>query len=114
MRRSQHTDEEIAALLAEADRGVPVETICADARVSLRTFYRWRQRLGSLPPPAVRRLQELEQENRQLRAMLVRLAGAPPRIEEGSISGLMQARAGGSRKEPGSRSAAGYRNCRRG
>jgi putative transposase len=114
MRRSQHSDEEIAVLLAEADRGVPVETICADARVSLRTFYRWRQRLGSLTPVAVRRLQELERENRRLRELLTRVIGAA-RYAEGEAGGATDPTTRGAfRATPASRSAAGYRNCRRG
>jgi putative transposase len=114
MRRSQHSDEEIATLLAEADRGVPVETICADARVSLRTFYRWRQRLGSLTPPAVRRLQELERENRRLRAMIMRYSGAASWAEGEASHGTDMTTPVAYRSGPGSRTAAGYRNCRRG
>lgn len=119
MRRSQHTDEEIAVLLAEADKGVPVETICADAGVSLRTFYRWRQRLGSLTPPAIRRLQELESENRRLRAMLMRHADTVP-WPAGPWPASEPAPAAATavvvrtRSAPGSRTAAGYRNCRQG
>jgi putative transposase len=75
MRRSRHTDDEIAFLLKEAERGIAVAAICASAHVSLGTFYRWRRRLGRLPPTAIRRLQQMEEENRRLRAQVARLAG---------------------------------------
>jgi putative transposase len=80
------------------------------AGVSLRTFYRWRQRLGFLTPPAVRRLQELELENRRLRAMLMRYADGV----SWATADTKPASAVVPRTTPGSRIAAGYRNCRRG
>ncbi len=73
MRRSMHSDDEIAFMLQEVERGAAVEDICRTANVSLRTFYRWKRRLGALPPTSVRRMRELEDENRQLRRLLSRL-----------------------------------------
>lgn len=83
MRRSLHTDEEIAFLLDEATRGIPIAEICASARISLGTFYRWRRRLGGLKPAGVARLDQVERENAGLRAEVLRLRAAllvqPPR-----------------------------------
>ncbi|MDP4006735.1 transposase [Methylobacterium sp. NEAU K] len=76
MRRSRHTDDEIAFLLQEAETGVPIAAICASAYVSLRTFYRWRRRLGGLPPAGVARLGRIEAENARLKAEVVRLRQA--------------------------------------
>ena len=76
MRRSLHTDEEIAFLLGEAERGIPIAEICASAHVSLGTFYRWRRRLGGLKPAGVVRLDRAEQENAALRAEVQRLRAA--------------------------------------
>jgi putative transposase len=68
MRRSRHTDQEIAFLLREAEHGTAIAAICAAARVSVGTFYRWRRRLGGLQPAGVARLGEAERENARLRA----------------------------------------------
>ena len=76
MRRSLHTDEEIAFLLGEAERGIPIAEICASAHVSLGTFYRWRRRLGGLKPAGVARLERAERENAALRAEVQRLRAA--------------------------------------
>ncbi|GJD96345.1 transposase [Methylobacterium iners] len=73
MRRSRHTDDEIAFLLKEAEQGIAVAAICASANVSLGTFYRWRRRLGGLPPAAVARLRQIEEENGRLRAEVAKL-----------------------------------------
>lgn len=116
MRRSQHTDEEIAVLLDEAERGVSIDEICRTAHVSLRTFYRWKSRLGALPPPAIRRLKELEQENRELRRMLLRFTPSVPRPHDESVRHHESVpRTASSRSTPApSRRAAGYRTCRLG
>lgn len=76
MRRSLHTDEEIAFLLGEAERGIPIAAICASAHVSPGTFYRWRRRLGGLKPAGVARLDQVERENADLRAEVQRLRAA--------------------------------------
>ena len=68
MRRSRHTDEEIAFLLREAENGTAIAAICGTAHVSIGTFYRWRRRFGGLPPAAVARLGEVERENARLRS----------------------------------------------
>lgn len=121
MRRSQHTDDEIAVLLAEAERGVAVDEICRTAHVSLRTFYRWKSRLGALPPPAVRRLKELEQENRELRRMLLKFTPDVPRMPgdaplgDAVVGRGTAVRVGPAHAPPApSRRAAGYRTCRLG
>jgi putative transposase len=74
MRRSQHTDHEILFLLYEADAGISIAEICSTARISLRTFYRWRKRYGGLTSPALRHLKELEIENQRLRTLLEKLS----------------------------------------
>jgi putative transposase len=53
MRRSQHTEGEILHLLYEAGAGLSIAEICA--RITPRTFYRWRKRYGGLTPPALAR-----------------------------------------------------------
>src|ERR1700761_2563136 len=74
MRHSQHTEHEILFLLDEADAGISIAEICSTAGISLRTFYRWRNRYGGLTSPALRHLKELEIENQRLRRMVDKLS----------------------------------------
>ncbi|NEU12756.1 transposase [Methylobacterium sp. BTF04] len=76
MRRSQHTDQEVAFLLKEAANGIAIAEICAAAHISIGTFYRWRRRLGGLPPAGVERLGRVERENANLRGEVLRLRSA--------------------------------------
>ncbi len=73
MRRSQFTESEILHLLYEASAGVSVAEICRTARVSLRTFYRWRRRFGGLNAPAVMQMKGLAAENTRLRGLVSNL-----------------------------------------
>lgn len=73
MRRCRHTDQEVAFLLREAENGTPISAICETAHISVGTFYRWRRRLGGLPPAGVAHLGQIERENAALRAELARL-----------------------------------------
>ena len=68
MRRCRHTDQEVAFLLREAENGTPISAICETAHISVGTFYRWRRRLGGLPPAGVAHLGQIERENAALRA----------------------------------------------
>ncbi|MFC7400573.1 transposase [Chelatococcus sp. GCM10030263] len=70
MRRSRFAEGEIVHLLAEADNGVSIPEICRAADVSPRTFYRWRRRFGGLSLRDVNRMNELEGENRRLKALV--------------------------------------------
>ena len=71
MRPPKLTDEQIVALLREAEKGQKsVAELCREARVTETTFYRWRRKFGGSTVPDVRRLKELEKENGRLLRLL--------------------------------------------
>lgn len=71
MPRKHHKPEEIVAKLRQVDVLVSQGQNIADAirqiGVSEVTYYRWRQEYGGLKTDQVKRLKELEQENKRLR-----------------------------------------------
>lgn len=72
MRPPKLSDEQIVALLREAERGQKsIAELCREAGVTETTFYRWRRKFGGSTVTDVRRLKELEKEN----ARLLRLLG---------------------------------------
>lgn len=71
MRPPKMTDEQIVALLREAEKGErSVAELCREVGVTENTFYRWRRKFGGSTVPNVRRLKELEKENGRLLRLL--------------------------------------------
>ena len=72
MRKPKLTDEQIVALLREAERGEnTIAEICKKAGVSEQTFYRWRNKFSGNTVQDVRKLKQMEKDN----ARLLRLLG---------------------------------------
>jgi putative transposase len=47
MRSSRFSEEQITAILAEQERGVPTGDVCRKHGVSSATFYKWKAKYGS-------------------------------------------------------------------
>jgi len=69
MRKSRYNDSLILAILKQADGGVPVPQLCREHGMSSALFYRWRAKYGGMDTSMVKRLKDLEAENRRLKKM---------------------------------------------
>ena len=74
MKKSRFTNEQIAFALRQAETGTPVTEICRKMGVSEPTFYRWKKKFDGLGVSEVRRLRELEDENKRLKALVADLS----------------------------------------
>ena len=74
MKKSRFTDEQIAFALRQAETGTPVKEVIRKMGISEQTFYRWKKLYGGLGPSEVRRLKQLEEENRRLKQMVADLS----------------------------------------
>jgi len=74
VKKSRFTNEQIAFALKQADTGTPVTEICRKMGVSEPTFYRWKKKFDGLGVSEVRRLRELEDENKRLKALVADLS----------------------------------------
>ena len=84
----RRTSEEIAHVLAQADAGVPVKELCRKYGVSQATFYAWRRKFGGLAPSELKRLKQLEEENRKLKRLVADLA-LDKQILQDAVSGKL-------------------------
>lgn len=74
MRKSKWSESQIVAMLKEAESGIPVTELCRRHGVGESTFYKWRSKYGGMEVSDVRRLKELEEENRKLKQMYAELS----------------------------------------
>ena len=74
MKKSKFTLEQIAMALHQHEAGSPVGEVTRKLGVSEQTFSRWKKRFGGLAPSEVRRLKQLEEENRRLKQLVADLS----------------------------------------
>jgi putative transposase len=56
-------------ILKQAEAGVPVPALCREHGMSSATFYKWRAKYGGMDLSLMRRMKELEAENKRLKKM---------------------------------------------
>ena len=69
MKKSRYSESQIISILKEADNGVPVADLCRKHGMSDASFYNWRARYGGMDVSMMKRMKELEAENRRLKRM---------------------------------------------
>ncbi len=74
MKTSKFSEEQIAFALKQAETGTPVKEVVRTMGISEQTFYRWKQKFGGMMPSDVRKLKQLEEENRQLKKLVADLS----------------------------------------
>jgi putative transposase len=74
MKKSRYTEEQIAFALKRAETGTPVAEVIRRMGISEQTFYRLKKVYGGLGVGELRRLKQLEDENRQLKQLVADLS----------------------------------------
>ena len=74
MKRGRFTEEQIIAVLREAESGTPVKELCRRAGVSTVTFYKWKNKYVGMEISEVRRMRLLEDENARLKKIVAQQA----------------------------------------
>ena len=69
MKKSRFSDNQIMAILKQAEGGTPVPELCREHGMSSATFYKWRSKYGGMDASLMARLKELEAENQRLKKM---------------------------------------------
>ena len=69
MKKSRYSDSQILKILKQAEAGTPVAELCREHGMSSATFYKWRAKYGGMDASLMKRMKELEAENRRLKKM---------------------------------------------
>lgn len=74
MKRTKFTESQIIKALKENEQGRKVEDICRELGIHQGTFYNWRKKYSGVDASQLKRLKELEDENRRLKQMYADLS----------------------------------------
>ena len=74
MKRSRFTESQIVRILKEVEGGRMVKDVCREYGMSDATYYNWKSKYGGMEVSDVKRLKELEKENRRLKQMYADLS----------------------------------------
>lgn len=69
MKKSKLTETQIITMLNEADKGAIVDELCRKYSISSATYYKIKAKYHGMDVSQLKRLKELETENRRLKAM---------------------------------------------
>ena len=70
MKQGRFSEEQIIAILKAAEAGAQVTELCRRHGISDATFDPWRSKYGGLEVSEMRRLRQLEEENRRLKVVV--------------------------------------------
>ena len=73
MRGTRHSEEQIIAILKQAEKGVATGEVCRQHGICEQTFYRWKAKYGGLEVSDAKKLKQLEEENRKLKHVVAEL-----------------------------------------
>jgi len=74
VKKKRFTEEQIIAVLKEAEAGAKVLDLCRKHGISDATFYNWKAKYAGMTVAELRRLRELEVENSKLKRIVAEQA----------------------------------------
>ncbi len=74
MKKTRHSESQIIRILKEVESGRRVKEVCREYGISDATYYNWKSKYGGMEASDIRRLKELEDENRRLKQMFANLS----------------------------------------
>lgn len=69
MKKTRYTDSQIISILKQNESGTSVAELCREHGMSQASFYKWRSKYGGMDMSLMKRMKELEDENRRLKRM---------------------------------------------
>jgi putative transposase len=70
MKRKRYSEEQIIAILKEAEAGATVADVIRKHGIADGTYYRWKAKYGGMDVSDAKRLKQMEEENRRLKRIV--------------------------------------------
>lgn len=74
MRKARFTELQIIAVIKSVESGRTVKDVCREAGISEATNYNWKSRYGGMEASDIKKIKDLEDENRRLKQMFADLS----------------------------------------
>ena len=74
MKKTRYSESQILKVLKEVEGGHTVKAVCREYGVAEGTYYTWKSKYGGREVADLKRLKELEEENRRLKQMYADLS----------------------------------------
>ena len=74
MKKSKFSESQIVTILKEAEAGIALEELVRQHGFSKAAFYKWKAKYSGMSASDLKRLKELEDENRRLKQMYANLS----------------------------------------
>ncbi len=74
MKRTRFTESQILKALKDVEGGRKVKDVSREYGINEATYYNWRAKYGGMTLADIKKLKELEQENRRLKQMYADLS----------------------------------------
>ena len=85
MKKSRYTESQIVKILKEVEAGRLVKEVCREYGISDATYYNWKAKYGGMEASDIKRLKDLEDENRRLKTMFAGLS-----LEHRILKGIVE------------------------
>ena len=74
MCKARFTESQIIAVIKAVEAGRTVKDVCREAEISEATYYNWKAKYGGMEASDIKRMKDLEDENRRLKQMFADLS----------------------------------------
>lgn len=74
MRKARFNEHQIIAVLKSVEAGRTVKDVCREAGISEASYYNWKGKFGGMEASDIKKMKDLEDENRRLKQMFADLS----------------------------------------
>lgn len=74
MKKSRYSETQIITILKTVEAGRQVKEVCREYGICEATYYNWKAKYGGMEASDIKRMKDLEEENRRLKQMYANLS----------------------------------------